>query len=287
MKSFIFSLTAIAAFCLNLNAQNESSGSKTVTVVVKSELSKDTIKQAVFQEDTAIVRVGEKNIKVISHEGGTEIIWGKDKDKKDKSDRFNGHWEGIDFGFLDYDKVMYMENDFMELSQPKSTQINLNFYELNIGLQRKKKSIGLISGLGLRIDNYRFQNPYTLNKGKYSLEPVLLEYDNLSKSKLVVTYLSIPALFEFQIPVNHGDDHLYVNAGLIGNMRIGAHTKVKHGDSKDKNRSDFHIRPFNYSSTIRVGYKNVGLFFNYDMEYLLKDYKSPILRPISFGVSFN
>ena len=63
-------------------------------------------------------------------------------------------------------------------------------------------------------------------------EPVSLNPDNLSKTKLAITYLNVPLLLEFQVPVNHNEGRLFVNAGIIGGVKIGSHTKVKYGDKK-------------------------------------------------------
>ena len=76
MKQVILSFIAIAAFCINLQSQEISAD--VVSVVPSSEMAvpADTlIKKSV--QDTAIVRIGQKDIKVIDHDGGTEIIWGK------------------------------------------------------------------------------------------------------------------------------------------------------------------------------------------------------------------
>ncbi|OFX60645.1 MAG: hypothetical protein A2066_08210 [Bacteroidetes bacterium GWB2_41_8] len=286
MKQFILSLVAVAVFTFNLKAQQISANTNSLTVSDETILVQDTIEQS-NDEDTTIVRIGKKDVKVIENEDGTEIRWGKDKHKKDKSGRFNGHWEGIEFGFNAFDKPdysMYAEKDFMSLNQGKSMEFDLNFYELNIGLA--KSYVGLVSGMGLSFNSYRFENPYTIVRGTDRTEPVLIEYDNLSKTKLAVSYLTVPLLLEFQIPVNQNEGRLHINAGLIGGVKIGSHTKVKHGDVKDKDRSGFNINSFKYSATARVGYKDVSLFANYSLTPLFQSGKGPELTPFTIGISF-
>jgi hypothetical protein len=78
----------------------------------------------------------------------------------------------------------------MALNQGKSMEFDFNFYELNIGLA--KSYVGLVSGMGLSFNSYRFENPYTLEKGLTRTQPVLLEYEDLSKTKLAVSYLNVP-----------------------------------------------------------------------------------------------
>ncbi|MDP2337791.1 MAG: hypothetical protein Q8N05_15365, partial [Bacteroidota bacterium] len=157
MKQFIFSLITIFALSQNLKAQEKSADEKSLTSSPESVFPADTITPSPNQ-DTAIVRIGKKEVKVIGHDGGTEIRWGKDKHKKDHSGKFNGHWEGIEFGFNAFDKPDYRmynvySRDFMLLNQGKSMEFDFNFYELNIGLARSY--VGLVSGMGLSFNNYR------------------------------------------------------------------------------------------------------------------------------------
>lgn len=288
MKQFIFPLLAIALLSLSLKAQEVLANARSLNTSSEPILSGDTIKPSATQ-DTAIVRFGKKEVEVIDHDGGTEIHWGKHKDKKDKTGKFNGHWEGIEFGFNAFDKVDYsmyspVDNDFMSLNQGKSMEFNFNFYELNIGLA--KSNLGLVSGMGLSFNNYRFENPYTLRKGPEITEAVPLNTEGLSKTKLAVSYLNVPLLLEFQIPVNQNEGRVFVNAGVIGGIKIGSHTKVKHGDIKDKDRSGFNINSFNYAATARIGYKDISLFGNYSLTPLFKTGKGPALTPFTIGISF-
>ena len=286
MKTIILSLLAATALSLDLKAQDvfsENYSSKTSTEIV---LTPDTI-VASSNQDTTIVRIGKKDVKVIDHNDGTEILWGKDKHRRDRSGRFNGHWEGIEFGFNGFDEADYSDYngiEFMSLNQGKSAEFNLNFYELNIGLA--KSYVGLVSGMGLSFNSYRFENPYTFVKGATRTEPVLLDYEDLSKTKLAVSYLNVPLLLEFQIPVNQNEGRLFINAGLVGGVKLGSHTKVKHGDTKDKDRSGFNLNSFKYSATARVGYKDVSLFATYSLTPLFQSGKGPELTPFTVGISF-
>jgi hypothetical protein len=282
MKQFIFSLIAIAVFTLNLKAQGVLADTKSISVSAGTVLAPDTLKK-----DTSIVRIGKKDIKVIDHDGGTEIIWGKGKHKENKSDKFNGHWEGFELGFNAFDKPdysLYQVKDFMSLNQGKSIEFNINFYELNIGLAGK--GVGLVSGMGLSFNSYRFDNPYTLKKEPSMTVPVLLGYDDLSKTKLAVSYLNVPLLLEFQIPVNQKEGRLFINAGLIGGVKLGSHTKVKHGDIKDKDKSGFNLNSFKYAATARIGYKDISLFANYSFTPLFQTGKGPGLTPFTIGINF-
>ncbi len=286
MKAIFFSTVLLIAIAFNSNAQEVSADSKLISQSPDLVALTDTITPSA-DEDTTIVRIGKKDVKVIDHNGGTQILWGKDKQKKDRSNKFNGHWEGIEFGFNGFDKADYSAynvSDFMELNQGKSMEFSFNFYELNIGLA--KSYVGLVSGMGLSFNSYRFENPYTIEKGLNRTEPVLLDQENLAKTKLAISYLNVPLLLEFQIPVNQNEGRLFVNAGLIGGVKIGSHTKVKYGDDKVKDRSGFNMNSFKYAATARVGYKDISLFATYSLNPLFQTGKGPELTPFTIGISF-
>ncbi len=60
------------------------------------------------------------------------------------------------------------------------------------------------------------------------LEPQNLTFDQKSKSKLSIAFLTIPLLAEFQIPVKHYKDRIYFSGGFYGGLRIESHTKIKY-----------------------------------------------------------
>ena len=285
MKKLIFPFLLLAAFGQNSMAGQAPDGTN---LPLSTRIGNDSIVKSPDQ-DTVIVRIGKKDVKVIDHEGGTEMIWGNGKHRKDGPNKFDGHWEGIEFGFNAFDKPDYRmyspaDKDFMSLDQGKSMEFDLNFYELNISLA--KSYVGLVSGMGLSFNNYRFENPYTLDKGQNMTLPIELDPDNLSKTKLAISYLNVPLLLEFQIPVNQHEGRLFVNAGIIGGVKIGSHTKVKYGNNKEKDRSGFNLNSFNYAATARVGYKDVSIFAKYSLTPLFQTGKGPELTPFTIGISF-
>jgi len=288
MKQFISLFIISSTFVLSSNAQEISADVFQSDLPSKTILYADTIQKSSVQ-DTAILRIGSKDVKVIDHDNGTEIIWGKDKNKRRKCGKFDGHWEGIELGFNAFDKPDYsmydaIDKDFMSLNQGKSLEFDLNFYELNIGLA--KSYVGLVSGLGLSFNNYRFENPYTLVRDQEMTLPVYLDPEKLEKTKLAVSYLKVPLLLEFQIPVNQHEGRLFINAGVIGGVKIGSHIKVKENGTKDKDRSGFNMNSFKYEATARIGYKGVALFANYSLTPLFQSGKGPELTPFTVGISF-
>ena len=286
MKHFIFLVIAAVALHLNLSAQEESQVALSIIQSPETNVFKDTVKVKTDQ-DTTIVRIGGKDVSIISHGGGTEILWGKDKDRKHRSEKFEGHWQGLDLGFNGYtnaDYSMYDVDNFMSVIQEKSYEVGLNAFDLNIGLY--KSYIGLVTGIGLAFNDYKFENQYTIRRESTRTEPVFLDYTDLVKTKLSVQYLNVPLLVEFQIPVNQNEGRLYINAGILGAVKIGSHTKVKHDNSKDKDHDGFNLNSFKYDATARIGYKGFGLYAKYSLTPLFASGKGPELTPFTVGVSF-
>ncbi len=248
-----------------------------------SVLTSDTSKQTKIQ-DTSKVCTTPKKVTTKGKNHGTKFFW--QNQKKKNPNFFEGHWGATEFGFNGFDKPdysMYGGIEFMKLNQGKSIEWTVNFAQVNIGLY--KSYIGLVSGMGLSFNNYRFELPYTLIQGSQMTEPVLLDSKDLSLTKLWMDYLQVPLLLEFQVPVNHHKDRFFISAGVVGGVKISSYTKVKYGRTKDKNHSGFNINPFEYEATARIGLNKVGLFGTYSMTPLFESGKGPKLTPFTIGFS--
>ena len=243
-----------------------------------------------YDDDTTHVRIGRSNIEIIEDGNSTRVDFHKDKDSdfhwEKKHKRFNGHWSGFELGFNGfYNEKYFSDDEFMELDQPKSLEVNLNFLEYNIALQKDRGNIGLITGMGFSMNNYRFDNPLTIDKEDGLIVPVSLDPEGLKKSKLYVSYLTVPLLLEFQIPVNDFSNKIFISGGVIGGVNIGSRTKIKQDSSKTKDKGSFHINPFKYAATARVGLGDISVYAVYNLSPLFKDDKGPELFPFSIGIS--
>jgi hypothetical protein len=112
-----------------------------------------------------------------------------------------------------------------------------------------------------------------------------------TKSKLTVTWLNVPLLLEFQIPLSDSKkDRISVSAGVIGGLRLGSHTKQMYEQEgtmyTNKNHDDFNLPTWRYGLTARIGYGGMNVFVNYDLSGLFKDGAGPELYPVSAGISF-
>ncbi len=244
------------------------------------------------EEDTVKIRIGRKAIVIAEGNNGGSI----DIDRLDDQEyenwtghkpRFKGHWSTFEMGINSFANVSYdgyETENFMDLNHNKSFEINLNLIKYNIALQKEKRNVGIVTGLGLSFNDYRFSNNYTIINTNGYIQPVALEGSDISKTKLSTTYLTVPLILEFQIPSNDQSRRIFLSGGLIGGLKLGSHTKVISNDEKSKDRNDFNINPFRYGVTTRLGYKGLNLFATYYLSTLFKEGRGPEMNPFSIGI---
>ena len=267
------------------------------------------------KNDTTRFIIGKKEIQIVDGDNGTDIKV-KDKQiegKKDnveihddnddegdnlKSDSkhsggFKGHWRGLDLGLNNYlgsDKSFTLKNEdeFMSLRTSRSINVNLNLLQQSFSLIGNQ--VGFVTGLGFEFYNYFFENKNTIEENTMGVivsKP--LDLINLEKTKLSMTYLTVPLLFEFQFPGQlKNSKRLRILGGVIGGLKLWSHTKyVFEDDGKQKRKSwnDFNLRSLRYGFTGRVGYKQLNFYVNYYPVSLFEKNKGPELYPIAVGLS--
>jgi len=259
---------------------------KSISITLKG---RDNNESGILGNDTTRIRIGKRAFEIIDKSAPKDVII-LESDNKEESEKhhgkFNGHWDGVDIGingFADMDYSKYNGNEFMDLNQSRSLEVNINFLEYSIGLQRHKNNIGLVTGVGLWMNNYKFSNPITLQKINGIIEPNPINPNDLKKSKLAVSYLVIPLMLEFQFPHHDG----YISGGILGGLNVGSHTKIKWDKDVEKDHSDFNINTFKCAAIAKVGIKDVQLYATYNLMPLFEDNKGPVLVPFSIGVSLS
>jgi hypothetical protein len=272
----------------------------TKVVIGKDALSVEDSKDAVK------VRVGNRGLNILETLEGPKFKfenygdpgnenevdnWDQEDDRARRRSRFKGHWAGIEFGFnnlltSDRSLVMPVAIDYMTLHSSKSNNFNLNFSQLSLGFTRH---IGIVTGLGINWNNYRFDGNNNIQKGTNGIIENLDPGSPLEKSKLTTAYLTLPALLEVQIPANYHT--LNVSAGFIGAIKLGSHTKMVFQDGdKVKSNGDFSLNLLRYGATARIGYQNFQIYGTYYMTPLFKTGKGPggnDLYPFEIGFSFS
>ncbi|QGY44362.1 outer membrane beta-barrel protein [Maribellus comscasis] len=245
------------------------------------------VKKIQAQETDSIIPIQEDPEKILRKIDISEItqhgfnFW---------QDDFIGHWAGVDFGFnffLNKDYSGY-ETEFMNNDVFRSNSTYINFIQQSIGLQHNRNTIGLVTGLGLHLQSYRLDQNTTIIRGDNDkIESETLYFDQNQKSKLSIVSVLMPLLAEFQIPINHYENRLYLSTGLYASYRMNSHTKIKYRVEGKKEKlkvpGHYHLQNFKYGLMARVGYRGINLFATYEFLPLFKENKGPELTPFTFG----
>lgn len=234
--------------------------------------------------------------------------------KRIRREKFNGHWGGVGIGINGYvnDKYNYNlpeEYEYMDLLWQKSVNIDLNIYEQNINLSANN-NIGLVTGIGYSIHNYRFTKSFTVMQDSNYFVGSYNRDINVRKSKIVTNFITIPVLFEFQDkhPNPRTKYRWHVNVGAIFGVRVHAHQKTYFNEqNKDYNlvhavngdivatatspsypkvkvHDNFYMRPFKVDASLRVGWGWINLYANVSLIEMFNSGKGPKLYPFSVGI---
>jgi hypothetical protein len=263
-------------------------------IEMKDELKKQN-------DDTTNIRFKRKTVKIVEDDGETKIFVKKhQKDDWDffwgDNDGFKGSWSGFSMGlsnFVDKDFSLSRNagDEFMDLNTGKSWNMNVNFAQYSMNLIGEK--FGLVTGLGLEWNFYRFDNDNSIleNTTTGIIEERILDADwNVEKSKLSTTYATLPLLLEFHSS-SHNHNGFVISAGVIGGLKLGSNTKVvykENGDkNKDKTKDDFNLAPFRYGVHARIGVGDWMVYGTYYFTSIFESDKGPELYPISVGIALS
>jgi hypothetical protein len=156
-------------------------------------------------------------------------------------------------------------------------------------------------GGGVSWYNFKFQNTRTAitkdDAGVIFSEDIR-DY-NFIKSKLTATYLnaSFVPLLDFggnrrksSLFEGHGGDSFRIGVGPYAGYRIDSYSKQLFKDSGDKRKNrehdNFYLNNIRYGLRAQIGFNDIDLFVNYDMNELFATGKGPQLNAFSFGITF-
>lgn len=208
-----------------------------------------------------------------------------------------GHWAGVGIyynGLVQNLGSLSLPDGAGYLRQtPRSIGVNVNFADLTLVSNRH---FGLITGLGLEMNNFRFDENVALTRDETGYIIPDYSYDaegiDLRKSKLTTVYLNIPLLVEFQFGRSKAGRKCpgFVNFGVIGGVRLQGHTKVKYRDADGdmhtkKQHGRLNLRNFHYGVEFNVGYKYVALSARYYPHSIFASDEGPNVQQVNIGLS--
>lgn len=189
--------------------------------------------------------------------------------------------------------------DFPNLLSNRS--VSFAMYPALVGIRFPGNRFSFVTGLGLEWLNFRFTNNMTLrNKDGITagapVSEVFEGVNEVSKSKLMSSYLNLPLWFKFIIPSSSRGrsrhaNNFYLLAGPTLGINLNHHTKIVHNSNgsrrRDKSFEDLNVAPLRYGFTFRAGYGVFGFTAAYYMTPLFSKGEGPQVYPYLIGISLS
>jgi hypothetical protein len=290
MKHMLFSLLGIAV-CFGSMAQTQ-------TDTTGKPQAADTIKvgNIIIIKKNDGKPAGEKKTdeKNDSDNDGVSVKINKRKDYKKSNVSTN--WFIFDLGFSNVnDQTNYSSpatQTFMQgvngganenalsLRNGKSLNINLWFFMQKVNVI--KHAVNLKYGLGLELNNYRYENNI-----RYSTNPTKLYSDSISftKNKLAADYITLPVMLNFNFAPRRSKSYGF-SAGVSAGYLYAARQKLKSdARGKEKIKNDFNLEPWKLSAIAELNLGVINLYGSYALNNLHKNGLEQ--TPYNIGIRFS
>ena len=238
------------------------------------------------QSDSTDIEIGSIKIRIGENgEGGAVEV---DMDPRVTKDVVTTEWAMMDIGI----NGLIQDGDFQlgdaaapfnDLRYGRSLNLDMHLFRQRVSLVKRK--FNLEYGLTFSWYNYSFQDDVILQPD-VDVFSYAESMDPLRKSKLSMTYLTIPLMLNLETNPDKKSKSFRFSAGMTGGIRIASKTKIKTENSlKTKQRDDFNLNDFRYGPTVRIGYGWFNLYGQYAMSELFAEGEGTPLNPFTVGIS--
>jgi hypothetical protein len=183
------------------------------------------------------------------------------------------------------------ENDF-KLNQGKSVNVNIWIFMQRLNLI--KHYVNLKYGLGLELNNYRFNSSISYKDGgvvpytnQIANSPFIFR-DSISftKNKLAADYLTVPIMLNFASnPSNPGKDFNFSAGISAGYLYSERNKQISAERGKQKNKGDYDLEPFKISYIVEIGLGQIRLYGSYSPSSMYQ--KGLNIKPYTLGIRFS
>jgi hypothetical protein len=177
--------------------------------------------------------------------------------RRNKLSNVSTNWFIFDLGFANYtDNTAYtaaQQSGFVssgigkdQLSLRTGKSVNVNVWVFMQKLNLAKHYVNLKYGLGLELNNYRFDDErvrFSKNPTAISLDPALAK---AAKNKLAADYVTAPLMLNFDFSP-HRKQSFGFSAGISAGYLYSARQKIKMDGDKNKLHDDFNLEKFKLS----------------------------------------
>jgi Outer membrane protein beta-barrel domain len=174
------------------------------------------------------------------------------------------NWWIVDLGFSNYsDKTNYSgaaaqqfspgsNKDRFDLRTGKSVNVNIWFFMQRLNVI--KHVVNLKYGLGLELNNYRYDANVFYKKDPVTVIDTALHF---SKNKLAADYLTIPLMLNFNFTPNNDNSKSFgLSAGISAGYLYSSRQKyITRETGKEKTKGDLGLEPFkiSYIAELQLG----------------------------------
>jgi hypothetical protein len=205
------------------------------------------------------------------------------------------HWAGFELGaqlnttsFLDLNSA-FTSTPYWENNVAKSLVFNLNTFQHKFSLI--KDVFGITTGYGFSFNNTELTSSYVLQHDADTVFALANTAQEYKRNTIYSAYFTVPLLLDFTAN-NTYKKSFYVNAGVVGGVRMYSHQRVtgtySNGDKFENiTKSAFNLNTWMLDATVRMGYGYFGVFANYAVLGMFKEGTTVGVYPLRFGISFN
>lgn len=194
---------------------------------------------------------------------------------RQKKSNLQTNWFIVDLGFANYnDNTNYSsaeaqafaplgDKDQLELRTGKS--VNLNVWLFMQKLNITKHVLNLKYGLGLELNNYRFDDERVQllqDPTKIVLNP---EWTDLKKNKLAADYVTVPLMLNLNLTPKR-EKGFAISGGISAGYLYSARQKIKEGDDEEKTHDNFDLRKWKLAYIGELSLGPVKLYGSYAMK---------------------
>jgi Outer membrane protein beta-barrel domain len=286
--SKLFTLMALVAICTVANAQSIP-GKESDTIRIGNII---------------ITKDGNKNEE--DKNSRTHITMGRNYHRK--LSKVSTNWGIIDLGIANYsDKTNYSATGNFLYNRPGTTALGKNDFKLRAGksidvniwffmqrLSLVKQYVNLKYGLGLELNNYRYNLDANISYLEHNTfvaglagSPVIIRDSiQFTKNKLAADYLTVPLMLNFSSSPGYTNKGISLSVGVSAGYLYSSRNKQKSQErGKEKNKGDYDLERFKLSYVAELGIGPVRLYGSYSPKSF---YGTGLdMRPYTLGIRFS
>lgn len=196
---------------------------------------------------------------------------------------FNGFEDKTNYSSLTSGYAAGTNKSMFDLRTGKS--VNVNIWILMQRLNVIKHVVNLKYGIGLELNNYRFDSNirYTKKPAGVGLDPDI----DYRKNKLAADYVTVPLMLNFNFtPKNSYNRSFGFSAGVAGSYLYSSRQKfISEETGKDKTKGSLGLETFKLAYVAEVQLGPIKFYGNYSPESMYKEGLDH--RPFAVGLRFS